>query len=559
MNDLRALAHECGAVSYTPGPMRAVRGVSMTFEQLEAFAARVRADASTQTEKSPREGASMPDGWSVFVEVAGDRLVCIEQNAISGKLQLSEAEEETIVGAALHLLAFVGAYPPLPTIQHPDHDRGLSWTSAELLAIHAYARAFYDLGRPAAGSGISDAQCDALIAAVQKHLGGWASSSGNKHTEAVGKARDDLRTLLAMAPATTHAPDARAAWSAFERLESDRREPQDTERTRVVREFLMRAAGAGMYRPDLVAKAATTQAQEARFTVDEVHQALLDYGEYSDSAREEIISSLGKVAAPTTQAQEAVPLQHFDSPRAQVLMRTWQEGWEACRDAEFVGEEAQNDAFNRSNAVNHCIAEDRLHSAPTQPQPEHEPSPANPGDFGHEAGSGRYWSPPDSFGAAWLTNNAALHPATVDLVVRFARALAGKLAAAEVKYGYSDGWLSPDWIDECKSKLRDHIAKGDPRDVAAYCAFLWHHGATTILDWERAGTDYYQLEHARRSQRPTAERATSERVYLVATGELHEGQETYTRHANRPPPLCDAELLFTAPTASALRDALEDA
>ncbi|MDQ0068316.1 hypothetical protein J2W34_000090 [Variovorax boronicumulans] len=85
----------------------------------------------------------------------------------------------------------------------------------------------------------------------------------------------------------------------------------------------------------------------------------------------------------------------------------------------------------------------------------------------------------DNFAADWLTNRAPLHPHTINLVVRFARALAGKLAAAEKKYGYSDGWLSPDWMDECRTKLQEHIAKGDPRDVAAYCAFLWHHGEST--------------------------------------------------------------------------------
>lgn len=83
--------------------------------------------------------------------------------------------------------------------------------------------------------------------------------------------------------------------------------------------------------------------------------------------------------------------------------------------------------------------------------------------------------------AGWLTNGAAIHPHTLSLVVRFARALAGKLAAAEVKYGYSDGWLSPGWMDGCRSKLMEHVAKGDPRDVAAYCAFLWHHGEKTAL------------------------------------------------------------------------------
>jgi hypothetical protein len=72
-----------------------------------------------------------------------------------------------------------------------------------------------------------------------------------------------------------------------------------------------------------------------------------------------------------------------------------------------------------------------------------------------------------------------LHANTADLVDRFAVALKEKLSAAEAKYGYSDGWMRRDWMDECRAKLVEHVAKGDPRDVAAYCAFLWHHGEST--------------------------------------------------------------------------------
>lgn len=72
-----------------------------------------------------------------------------------------------------------------------------------------------------------------------------------------------------------------------------------------------------------------------------------------------------------------------------------------------------------------------------------------------------------------------LHFATENLIRRFSDALREKLSAAEKKYGYSDGWASPDWMDECRKHLMQHIAKGDPRDVAAYCAFLWHHGEST--------------------------------------------------------------------------------
>ena len=74
-----------------------------------------------------------------------------------------------------------------------------------------------------------------------------------------------------------------------------------------------------------------------------------------------------------------------------------------------------------------------------------------------------------------------LHPRTADLVLRFASALAHKLHAAEQKYGYSDGWAQPEWMDQCRAGLVEHVRKGDPRDVAAFCAFLWHHGERTAL------------------------------------------------------------------------------
>lgn len=36
-------------------------------------------------------------------------------------------------------------------------------------------------------------------------------------------------------------------------------------------------------------------------------------------------------------------------------------------------------------------------------------------------------------------------------------------------------------------------------------------------------------------------------VFLVATGEGHDGQETYTRHDDAPPPLCEFEVLYSQP------------
>jgi hypothetical protein len=70
--------------------------------------------------------------------------------------------------------------------------------------------------------------------------------------------------------------------------------------------------------------------------------------------------------------------------------------------------------------------------------------------------------------------------ATRCLVWNFALALGSKLAAAEKKYGYSDGWRDKDWEKNCQAKLLEHVGKGDPRDVAAYCAFMWAHGWKTV-------------------------------------------------------------------------------
>ncbi|WP_368768097.1 hypothetical protein [Klebsiella michiganensis] len=77
-----------------------------------------------------------------------------------------------------------------------------------------------------------------------------------------------------------------------------------------------------------------------------------------------------------------------------------------------------------------------------------------------------------------------LNPETADLVLRFASALADKLYKAEQKYGRSTDWMKSDWYDDCLQSLWEHIEKGDPRDVAAYCAFMWHHGWVTT-DYDR--------------------------------------------------------------------------
>lgn len=81
----------------------------------------------------------------------------------------------------------------------------------------------------------------------------------------------------------------------------------------------------------------------------------------------------------------------------------------------------------------------------------------------------------------WLPLNipTELHPDTVKLMLSFAEAMMQKLLKAQQKYGYTNNWADPNWMDDCRQDLHDHVEKGDPLDVAAYCAFLWSHGEST--------------------------------------------------------------------------------
>lgn len=92
------------------------------------------------------------------------------------------------------------------------------------------------------------------------------------------------------------------------------------------------------------------------------------------------------------------------------------------------------------------------------------------------------------------TDTFDLHSYTRDLVSRFATALSEKLSRSEKKYGYSDNWADPTWQAECQKEFRQHVAKGDPIDVAAFCAFMWHHGwpivaTTTPSDNGESGSE----------------------------------------------------------------------
>jgi hypothetical protein len=68
--------------------------------------------------------------------------------------------------------------------------------------------------------------------------------------------------------------------------------------------------------------------------------------------------------------------------------------------------------------------------------------------------------------------------ALVRLVDRFAKRLLAKLRLAHANG--RRGWEKDDWEKDCQQGLLRHLEKGDPRDVAAYCAFMDHHGWITV-------------------------------------------------------------------------------
>ena len=85
-----------------------------------------------------------------------------------------------------------------------------------------------------------------------------------------------------------------------------------------------------------------------------------------------------------------------------------------------------------------------------------------------------------------LIRRYQLHAETSKMVAEFTHALAANLRAAELKHGYSDNWRTDDWEGDCRLQLVEHVAKGDPLDVAAYCAFMHARGWSTSLNGQQA-------------------------------------------------------------------------
>lgn len=79
----------------------------------------------------------------------------------------------------------------------------------------------------------------------------------------------------------------------------------------------------------------------------------------------------------------------------------------------------------------------------------------------------------------YLEFPTTLNRDSMQLVLEFAAAMAEKMKAAEIKYGYDNDWKYPDWMEGCQKQIKEHLEKGDPRDVAIYAAFCWYHKWST--------------------------------------------------------------------------------
>lgn len=68
---------------------------------------------------------------------------------------------------------------------------------------------------------------------------------------------------------------------------------------------------------------------------------------------------------------------------------------------------------------------------------------------------------------------------TGKLLKLFTSAMRVTLCRAELKHRCTNWWLDPEWEKECLANFKEHLDKGDPVEVACYCAFLWYHGWKT--------------------------------------------------------------------------------
>lgn len=114
------------------------------------------------------------------------------------------------------------------------------------------------------------------------------------------------------------------------------------------------------------------------------------------------------------------------------------------------------------------------------------------------------------------------------LVAGFAQALLEKLDKTGIDRENAHAWMEDGWADTLRRALREHVEKGDPRDVAAYSAFAWHHG------WSLAASD------------ADRKREFFRKLQDSETARDHHADLRYAMgHATRKPPIAEVEQTHT--------------
>jgi hypothetical protein len=151
---------------------------------------------------------------------------------------------------------------------------------------------------------------------------------------------------------------------------------------------------------------------------------------------------------------------------------------------------------------------------------------------------------------------AGLHPESKSLVLRFATAIAEKMYKSEVKYGWTNEWQTDDWEEDCKTGLYEHLKKGDPKDVAVYAAFMWHHGWDTKPEVVAPEISARSLREGYESMAHTIAAKEGELAYIT---KIRDDYATAARVISLYlKPYCDETLVFSEMIAEASRRAAAD-
>lgn len=86
----------------------------------------------------------------------------------------------------------------------------------------------------------------------------------------------------------------------------------------------------------------------------------------SEKAIAALEAELARVVEPVKRELPKLTNSDFERPMAQGLQAAFIDGWASCRDSEYSGDGAQNDAFNQSDTLALCVAIDQS-TAPPEP------------------------------------------------------------------------------------------------------------------------------------------------------------------------------------------------